>query len=454
MSNYEALGNNNGGQNWDMSNVDFAGAGKQGIESLQDGKPTELERVLSSMSDSDETMERDDNSESAKILQVYEAFMPANDKDRQNAEGAIDRALRKNGKTVFENLCNEINNQYISSDKNALEDFGAFDVASSIITANCIKKMEDNEDKEIGCAEALIFQNRAYRKIAHPDVYPALEYEGRVLGKIVGRYKQLRGNGETDQSFVDFLKSLSTNYGVMAHSVQISGEGHIDPEQIAEWRAIGKIIERCQFLKKDQSVKDKNLYVPMIGERQEDSRTEQESDSRVERGDELSPANSFNERRETTRVGEPLSQWANTKIDDTADPEGIQERFDGQIRQRFERISGYLSDIGSLIQKMSLSNLSPSVEKLQVIIRNMSNLLNLASGKIDERASDEEYLDLLDSNLRLKTTAMLNDGINEANGIYEIARQYLHSKEMSDFLNDDVRLIALLNDLGQELTKD
>ena len=159
---------------------------EKGTGGTQDYEPTEAEEVLGSMPDFGEFMKNNDSLDSAKILQVYEIFTYTNDnKDRQNAERAINEALRKNGKTVFENLCDEINNSYIKSNDKGDEDFGAWSVASAMISASCIEKIEDSEDKEIGRAEALIFENKALQKIAHPDTSNELLVVIRNFEKMV-----------------------------------------------------------------------------------------------------------------------------------------------------------------------------------------------------------------------------------------------------------------------------
>lgn len=411
----------------------------------QDYEPTEAEEVLGSMPDFGEFMKDNDNLDSAKILQVYEIFTPTNDnKGRQNAERAINEALQKNGKTVFENLCDKINNSYIKSNDKGDEDFGAWDVASAMISANCIKKIEDSKDKEIGCAEALIFENKALQKIAHPDIYPRLVYDGQVLERVAGRYKKLREDGEVNQDFDAYLKSLSEGYGLMAHSVQIGGDGHIAPEQLAEWKAINRIINNCHYLKMNQqSEKDGNYRIPGILEEQVNSYVESEN--------ELNSVVSSDEHPKTTKAVEEERNENNVDADSNSGE--IQEQSSEQIRQKIESVRQYLDSAKSLIQFMSSSEISPTVEELQKITQNMLDLSNRTSARIDERAGDEEFLGLLYENFQMKISEMLNEGVSIAEGIHEAIRPLLHSKETLDFLKNNDQLITLFGNMKQALVE-
>ena len=465
---------------------------EKGTGGTQDYEPTETEKVLGSMPDFGEFMKNNDNLDSAKILQVYEIFTPTNDnKGRQNAERAINEALQKNGKTVFENLCDEINNSYIRSNDKGDEDFGAWSVASAMISANCIKKIEDSEDKEIGCAEALIFENKALQKIAHPDIYPRLVYDGQVLERVASRYKKLREDGEVNQDFDAYLKSLSKSYGLMAHSIQIGGDGHIAPEQLAEWKAINRIIKNCNYLKMDQqSGKDGNYRIPGILEEQVNSYVESENEPN-------SVVSSDEHPKTTIAVEEGLDQPVNTeakdkKVDsevgannepnesrfasleamtDDSDPDKarkpqeaknvdadsnsgeIQEQSGEQIRQTIESVRQYLDSAESLIQFMSSSKISPTVEELKKITQNMLVLSNQTSAKIDRRAKDEEFLGLLYEYFQMKISVMLNEGVSIAEGIHEANRPLLHSKETLDFLRNDDQLITLFGNMKQALVE-
>ena len=465
---------------------------EKGTGGAQDYEPTEAEEVLGSMPDFGEFRNNNDNLDSAKILQVYEIFTSTNDnKNRQNAERAINEALQKNGKTVFENLCDEINNSYIISNDKGDEDFGAWDVASAMISANCIKKIEDSKDKEIGCAEALIFENKALQKIAHPDIYPRLVYDGQVLERVAGRYKKLREDGEVNQDFDVYLKSLSEGYGLMAHSVQIGGEGHITPEQLAEWKAINRIINNCHYLKMNQqSEKDGNYRIPGILEEQVNSYVESENEPNsvvssdehpkttkaVEEGLEQPVNTEAKDKKVDSEVGannEPEeSRFASLKdfdpdkdrklqeaerneknVDADSNSGEIQEQLGEQIRQKIESVRQYLDSAKSLNQFMSSSEISPTVKELQKITQNMLVLSNQTSAKIDGRAKDEEFLGLLYEYFQMKISVMLNEGVSIAEGIHEAIRPLLHSKKTSDFLRNDDQLITLFGNMKQALVE-
>lgn len=437
---------------------------EKGTGGAQDYEPTEAEKVLGSMPDFGEFMENNDNLDSAKILRVYEIFTFTNDnKHRQNAERAINKALQKNGKTVFENLCDEINNSYIKSNDKGDEDFGAWDVASAMISANCIKKIEDSKDKEVGCAEALIFENKALQKIAHPDIYPRLVYDGQVLERFASCYKKLREDGKVNQDFDVYLKSLSEGYGLMAHSVQIGGDGHIAPEQLAEWKALNRIIKNCHYLKMNQqSEKDANYRIPDI--------LEEQVNSFVESKNEPNSVVSSDEHPKTTKaVEEGLDQPVNTEtkdkkvdsevganeknVDADSNSGEIQEQSGEQIRQKIESVRQYLDSAESLIQLMSSSKISPTVEELQKITQNMLDLSNQTSARIDERVGDKEFLGLLYEYFQMKISVMLNEGVSIAEGIHEAIRPLLHSKETLDFLRNDGQLITLFGNMQQALVE-
>lgn len=469
---------------------------EKGTGGTQDYEPTEAEEVLGSMPDFGEFMKNNDSLDSAKILQVYEIFTYTNDnKDRQNAERAINEALRKNGKTVFENLCDEINNSYIKSNDKGDEDFGAWSVASAMISASCIEKIEDSEDKEIGRAEALIFENKALQKIAHPDIYPRLVYDGQVLERVASRYKKLREDGEVNQDFDAYLKSLSEGYGLMAHSIQIGGDGHIAPEQLAEWKAINRIIKNCHYLKMDQqSEKDGNYRIPGILEEQVNSYVESENQpNSVVSSDEhpkttkaaeeglYQPVNTEakdkkvdsevganNEPKESRfasleamaddfdpdKARKPQEAERNEKnVDADSNSGEIQEQLGEQIRQTIESVRQYLDSAESLIQFMSSSKISPTVEELKKITQNMLVLSNQTSAKIDRRAKDEEFLGLLYEYFQMKISVMLNEGVSIAEGIHKANRPLLHSKETLDFLRNDDQLITLFGNMKQALVE-
>ena len=220
-------------------------------------EPTEAEKVLGSMPPFGEFV-KDKNNLETELFQIYDTFTHLGGEDEQNARNAINRALQKNNKTVFENLCDEINDGYIKPGKEDSDDYGAFDVACSIISANCVKIIEGSKDEEIGYAEALVFENKMKQKIAGPDAYVDLVHDEQVLEEITSRYKELREKGTIDQTFEDYLKSLSTSYGLMANSAQHDNGEHITPKQRAEWRTIVRAIENLQFMKMDQSDMKKN----------------------------------------------------------------------------------------------------------------------------------------------------------------------------------------------------
>ena len=412
----------------------------------QDQGLTEAEKVLGSMPNYTEFTKERAKSESETILQLYEAFaFSGKDGDRRNAEGAIARASRENGKSIFENLCDEINSEHIGSNEGLSEDFGAFDVASSIITANCIKMMEDNNDKEIGCAEALIFQNKAEQKIAHPDAYPTLMYDGQVLEEITNRYKTLRGNGKIDQSFDGYLASLSNSYGLMAYSAQNSGnDEYMTPEQIAEWKSINRIIKNCQYLKEGQLKMDKDFLFPIIEESQEGFHAEQIN--------EPISTESTDVHSDTMGTEGIFDQQTNTGVGDNI--AGIREKqkhLSEQMEQKIEGTRRYLNNAESLIQKMSSSNISPSVQELQTITRGMIDLSEQVITKIDERAGDKEFLDLLYDYFQMKLATMLDDGVKVAEDICDGARQLLHNTSMHDFLEDARQVSTLFESIKQEL---
>ncbi len=131
----------------------------------------------------------------------------------------------------------------------------------------------------------------------------------------------------------------------------------------------------------------------------------------------------------------------------------IQEQLGEQIRQKIESVGQYLANAESLIQFMSSSEISPSVEELQKITQNMLDLSNQTSARIDERAGDEEFLGLLYENFQMKISEMLNEGASIANGIHEAVRPLLHSKETLDFLRNDDQLITLFGNMKQALAE-
>lgn len=83
----------------------------------------------------------------------------------------------------------------------------------------------------------------------------------------------------------------------------------------------------------------------------------------------------------------------------------------------------------------------------------MLDLSNRTSARIDERAGDGEFLDLLYETFQMKILVMLNEGVSIAEGIHEAIRPLLHSKKTSDFLRNDDQLITLFGNMKQALVE-
>lgn len=228
-----------------------------GAEGLEQQSNSE-EDVLGSMPPFKEHMKGvEERIQLKKTMILYESICCwPNGDDRENVKNAIEAALQEgNGKTLFDNLCLKLDEEYASEDHDTENDydFGAYDAAYTLIEANVSRVIAENQDKEVGYAEGLLFKNRMIQRLAHPKIFAQFATDEMFLNDIVDRYRNGRENGSIEQSFKDYLESMSTGYGLYEEAA-INGRGnHLNPKQRAEWQAINRALKELELTKDSDS---------------------------------------------------------------------------------------------------------------------------------------------------------------------------------------------------------